>query len=243
MNFRLSRNKRLLTELTLIRLCQLTDKKKNELSEEFALPPIELIPEMHLGQPDVQQTNTTPTQRAGVTNAQPVTTTSQPTAQPTKKNIVTAPPPISISITKPPVKKEETGTRTTVRSQHTEKQDNNFTVDSLEKAWKHFATEIIPEKTHAKNIMLNNLPTIESKHKLKLILDQKLQESSMNEVLYDLISFLRRNLMNDFVELEIIVDTTKENTKVMSPQDKFAKMAESNPALLRLKKEFGLEID
>jgi hypothetical protein len=49
--------------------------------------------------------------------------------------------------------------------------------------------------------------------------------------------------MNDFIEMEISVDTTKENTKVMSPQDKFAKMAESNPALLRLKKEFGLEID
>ncbi|MTK53381.1 DNA polymerase III subunit gamma/tau [Paludibacter sp.] len=243
MNFRLSRNKRLLTELTLIRLCQLTDKKKNELNEDFALPPIELIPEMHLGQPDAQQANAAPIQRAGATIAQPVATTSQPAAQPAKKNIVSAPPPISISITKPPVKKEEAGTRTTVRSQQTEKQDNSFTVDSLEKAWKHFATEVIPEKTHAKNIMLNNLPTTESKHKLKLVLDQILQENSMNEVLYDLTSFLRRNLMNDFVELEIIVDTTKENTKVMSPQDKFAKMAESNPALLRLKKEFGLEID
>ena len=49
--------------------------------------------------------------------------------------------------------------------------------------------------------------------------------------------------MNDFVELEVVVDATKENTKVMSPQDKFSKMAETNPALLRLKKEFGLEID
>ena len=91
--------------------------------------------------------------------------------------------------------------------------------------------------------MLNNLPAIEDKHKLKLVLDQILQENSINEVLHDLLTFLRRNLMNDFIEMEIIVDTTKENTKVMSPQDKFAKMAEANPALLRLKKEFGLEID
>lgn len=194
---------------------------------------------MHLGQPDVQPTHTAPVQRASATNTQPTATP----AQPAKKNIVSAPPPISISITKPPVKKEEPGIRTIVRNQQAEKQDNNFTADSLEKAWKHFATEIIPEKIHAKNIMLNNLPSIESKHKLKLILDQILQENSINEVLYDLTSFLRRNLMNDFIELEIIVDTTKENTKVMSPQDKFAKMAESNPALLRLKKEFGLEID
>jgi len=39
------------------------------------------------------------------------------------------------------------------------------------------------------------------------------------------------------------VDTIKENKKVMSPQDRFAKMTEINPALTRLRKEFGLEID
>ena len=239
LNFRLSRNKRLLTELSLIRLCQLTDKKKNELTVEDSLPPIELIPEMHLGQTTVQQTNTTIQQPA---NARSVIASSQPAAQPAKKPVVTAQPPISISITKSPVLKEPE-VKTVARTRQTEKQDNAFSVDSLEKAWKHFANEVIPEKTHAKNIMLNNVPSIEAKHKLKLVLDQIIQENSIHEVLPDLVDFLRRNLMNDFVELEVVVDATKENTKVMSPQDKFSKMAETNPALLRLKKEFGLEID
>jgi DNA polymerase-3 subunit gamma/tau len=242
LNFRLSRNKRLLTELTLIRLCQLTDKKKNELSEEEILPPIELIPEMHLGQPSVTQSAPAPAQQP-VANKPAAAATATPAAKPAKKNILSAPPPISISITKPFAKQEETVVQATTKVSTTEKQDNPFSADSLEKAWKHFANEEIPEKTHAKNIMLNNLPSIEEKHKLKLVIDQILQENSMNEVLPDLLAFLQRNLMNDFIQMEIIVDTTKENTKVMSPQDKFAKMAEANPALLRLKKEFGLEID
>jgi DNA polymerase-3 subunit gamma/tau len=242
LNFRLSRNKRLLTELTLIRLCQLTDKKKNELSEEDILPPIELIPEMHLGQPAGTQSAPAPAQQP-VAHRVAVSTTETPSAKPVKKNMLSTPPPISISITKPFVQQEKTTEQAPVRALKTEKQDDPFSSDALEKAWKHFANEVIPEKTHAKNIMLNNLPAIEDKHKLKLVLDQILQENSINEVLPDLLAFLRRNLMNDFIEMEIIVDTTKENTKVMSPQDKFAKMAEANPALLRLKKEFGLEID
>jgi DNA polymerase III subunit gamma/tau len=243
LNFRLSRNKRLLTELTLIRLSQLTDKKKNELSEEDILPPIELIPEMHLGQPVVTQVSPAPT-RQPVPNKPTAAAPATPTAKPVKKNMLSTPPPISISITKPFVQQEKTVENTPARAtKMEEKQDNPFSADSLEKAWKHFANEVIPEKTHAKNIMLNNLPAIEDKHKLKLVLDQILQENSINEILSELLAFLRHNLMNDFIKLEIIVDITKENTKVMSPQDKFSKMAESNPALLRLKKEFGLEID
>ncbi len=198
---------------------------------------------MHLGQPAVSQSAPAPAQPP-VAHRVSVSTAETPTAKPVKKNMLSTPPPISISITKPFVEQEKTVEKSPARATKTEeKQDNPFSADSLEKAWKHFANEVIPEKTHAKNIMLNNLPAIEDKHKLKLVLDQILQENSINEVLHDLLTFLRRNLMNDFIEMEIIVDTTKENTKVMSPQDKFAKMAEANPALLRLKKEFGLEID
>jgi DNA polymerase III subunit gamma/tau len=239
LNFRLSRNKRLLTELMLIRLCQLTDKKKNELNEydEFdSLPPISSIPEMHTEQPPVVQQSMAPT---AVT---PVVNEPHSQAAYTKKPTVYAPPPISISISKPIAKENESENQVSVQT--TERKRNQpFTAEELFTYWTRFALEVIPEKTHAKNILLNNQPDIEENGNVRVVIDQIIQQNSLNEIAGQLTQYLSDNLQNDFIELQIEVDTTKENKKVMSPQDRFAKMAEINPALIRLRKEFGLEID
>jgi len=236
LNFRLSRNKRLLTELMLIRLCQLTDKKKNELDEFDELPPIAPIAEMHMEQPTVIEQTIVQTVTKPVLNepASPITNVRKPS--------VYAPPPISISISNPVVKENEP-TSLVVAHTHTSKRNNPFTPKELLVLWTRFANEVIPEKTHAKNIMLNNRPVIEADSKLKIIIDQVIQENSLNEIAGELTKYLSNNLENDNIELLIEVDTIKENKKVMSPQDRFAKMTEINPALTRLRKEFGLEID
>lgn len=242
LNFRVSRNKRLLTELTLIRLCQVTDKKKNELSpENESRPPIELIPEMHTKQEtEVAKAPSKPA-------AQSVSSQNHNRENaPSRKPVIPSQSPISISISNPQPKKEESAASaktvtTTIRS--SEPQNNPFTPEDLHKAWIHFANNVIPEKTHAKNIMLNNLPEIGDNNELKIVLDQIIQQNSINEVLSDLTGFLRYNLKNDKILVLVEVDTAKENNKVMSPQDRFTKMAEANPVLMRLKKEFGLEID
>jgi len=236
LNFRLSRNKRLLTELMLIRLCQLTDKKKNELDEFDELPPIAPIAEMHMEQLTVIEQTIVQTVTKPVLNepASPITNVRKPS--------VYAPPPISISISNPVVKENEP-TSLVVAHTHTSKRNNPFTPKELLVLWTRFANEVIPEKTHAKNIMLNNRPVIEADSKLKIIIDQVIQENSLNEIAGELTKYLSNNLENDNIELLIEVDTIKENKKVMSPQDRFAKMTEINPALTRLRKEFGLEID
>jgi DNA polymerase-3 subunit gamma/tau len=159
-----------------------------------------------------------------------------------RKPSVYAPPPISISISNPVVKENEP-TSLVVAHTHTSKRNNPFTPKELLVLWTRFANEVIPEKTHAKNIMLNNRPVIEADSKLKIIIDQVIQENSLNEIAGELTKYLSNNLENDNIELLIEVDTIKENKKVMSPQDRFAKMTEINPALTRLRKEFGLEID
>jgi DNA polymerase-3 subunit gamma/tau len=234
LNFRLSRNKRLLTELMLIRLCQLTDKKKNEVSEEENLSPIAFIPEMHMEQPPKNKSTTTGTSIN--TTTQP----SSPIANPKKQSAYT-PPPISISINKPIVNEQEA--KTSVDTFVVNNRNTPFTREQLLPLWICFANEVIPEKTHAKNILLNNQPTIENETRLKIVLDQVIQQNALNEIKNQLISYLSDNLQNDYIELLIEVDTAKENTKVMSQQDRFAKMAEINPVLARLRKEFGLEID
>ena len=56
--------------------------------------------------------------------------------------------------------------------------------------------------------------------------------------------YLQRNLKNDKIKLILTIKKIETlEAKAYTSEDKFVKMAEKNSALLKLKDEFGLEIN
>lgn len=70
------------------------------------------------------------------------------------------------------------------------------------------------------------------------------QKEILTAVKQDFLDYVRRELSNNTVSLDIKIDAVPaENTKVYKPSDKFKLLAEKNPSLLELKKRLDLELD
>lgn len=69
------------------------------------------------------------------------------------------------------------------------------------------------------------------------------QREKLNEIKQDMLDFIRKDLSNNGVLIDIRVMQHHQETKAYKPTDKFKMLAEKNPALLELKKRFDLEIE
>ncbi|RRJ89053.1 DNA polymerase III [Flavobacterium macacae] len=59
---------------------------------------------------------------------------------------------------------------------------------------------------------------------------------------HDLLGYLRGKLHNHDIQIEVVVNETVENKFAFTPQDKFNRMNEINPALEVLRRTFDLDI-
>ena len=232
MNFKFSRNKRLLVELMLIRLCQLTDQKKNELIEPAVESPvIEPIAEMHSTVQPVEQKP-----------AQPQRTEQSITEETRRTASQQAPPSISISLKNSGTNQEQQPADALPQKEVT-KRNNSFTINQLQDAWNSFANDVAGDQNYLKNLLLNNQPTFDGTT-IRVELYQTLQEKHIREALPALVPFLSDKLENDFLQIAIEVAESNEPAGgALTPHERYARMLAENPALARLQSAFGLELD
>ena len=217
LNYRISRNKRLLSELLLIQLCQLNSPNENdEAKKKTVIKPIAKKAEETI-QP---LPSVTPT-------AQPVV------VKPIPKNI------ISVSIKNPASQQEEKEQNTTTQQLHVV---TPFSQLDLNTAWKKYA-ETLQEKIHLKNTMLNNLPALKEDYSIEAIVYNPQQEQALNEEATSLMEFLQKELNNSSIQM--IVSITEENTKktAYTDKEKFDLMSSLNENLNTLVNEFKLRLD
>ena len=92
--------------------------------------------------------------------------------------------------------------------------------------------------------MVKRKPEIESDSIISFTVDNVALEKDLIENKTSLLSFLRKNLSNFSLELNVKVEAspvTDENP--YTPSEKFKKLAEKNPLINELKKKFDLEIE
>ena len=120
---------------------------------------------------------------------------------------------------------------------------NSFTQDDLSRVWKQYLTSIEKSNASLHSILLNHPPTVKSENviDIRLLVTQKtVVESEKTE----LISFLRKELKNSFVSINIVViQPEDEPQKAFTATDKFKLMIKKNPVLGEMKTKFGLDLD
>lgn len=245
LNYRASRNKRLLLELTLIQLCQLTTKNGEEDKKKGLIEP---LPDQG-GQPVSAQTHvsvakTSIPQSKVITTQMPVNAPVKmpeiPSASPSAKPISSR-PSMGISLKEIGRKKEEVASNDH-KPQTETVLSTPFDEASLLRYWREFI-DSIGEKVYLKNTMINCIPVLQENFHFEVAVHNPGQQNELTVNSIDILSFLRAKLHNTQIQMRVRIVETNEKHLAYTSTERYEHLLNQNPALARLKDEFNLILD
>jgi DNA polymerase-3 subunit gamma/tau len=240
LDLRTSRNKRLMTELLLIKLCQWNDPSKSlqGTTDQNRIEPIIASTSHPVSNPSQNSIAPQNTNTSGASVNMATASVSTP-APPSNKSVT---PPPSISIYKKVHDDDTFVAENDYKPNEKSKLREPVTLEKLHEAWLLFAHQHLTDKPHIKPYMLNRLPLLDHEV-IQILFDQPIQQKSFNEVSEKLKSFLKEQLKNDFLTFDIKMDETETKDALYTAQDRYVWLSNKNNALSYLRKEFKLEID
>ena len=247
LNYRASRNKRLLLELTLIQLCQLTqvaaDDKKKALIEPIAgtNPSSQAV---NSGKPQQPPQAPSVTAAAG---APQVMRTHMPSSVPapppsTAPNSVRRTArPMGISMKEIGVEKPK---QQTVQQATTNVKEvvTPFDNDSLVREWDNYAATI-DKKVYLKNTMINCKPTLQENYYFEVAVHNPGQQEELINNAIHILPFLRQHLTNSRIQMRVRIVEGNEKHLAYTSTEKLELLMKINPTLGRLRDEFNLTLD
>lgn len=121
--------------------------------------------------------------------------------------------------------------------------EDTFTEAGFQAAWMNFAASVQEKQPNFFATLTARMPEISEGVKILLKVDNLVQEDEVNRRRGEILSFLRKQLNNRNIEMEVNVTTDPGEKRHISPEERYKKMAEKNPAITRLKNQLDLEID
>lgn len=118
-----------------------------------------------------------------------------------------------------------------------------FSQTDFNEVWMKYALTFQEKQPNFFITLTARIPELKGACKLELLVDNAVQQDEVHRRRGDILTFLRKELDNRNIELEVTVNTREEIKVHLSPEVKFRKMAEKNPAINNLKNQLDLEID
>ena len=247
LNYRASRKKRLLLELTLIQLCQLTqvaaDDKKKALIEPIAgtNPASQAV---NSGKPQQPPQAPSVTAAAG---APQVMSTHMPSSVPAPPPSTAPNParktarPMGISMKEIGVEKPK---QQTVQQATTNVKEvvTPFDNDSLVREWDNYAATI-DKKVYLKNTMINCKPTLQENYYFEVAVHNPGQQEELINNAIHILPFLRQHLTNSRIQMRVRIVEGNEKHLAYTSTEKLELLMKINPTLGRLRDEFNLTLD
>ena len=264
LNYRASKNKRLLVELTLIQVAQLTaeeDDGANGRSPKQAIKPIFTQPAAAqqpqataaMPQQTVQpavQTNSTP-QPAATQHSNATTPPATPAAvlmaqgREEKKIPVMKMSGLGVSIKRPHIEEEQRNPSSNPTAAHQAAQpeeDYIFNERDLNYYWQEYAGRMPKEQVAIAKRMQNMRITLINDTTFEAVVDNEIVAKEFTGMIPTLQNYLRTRLKNRKVTMTVRISAPTEKVRAYGRVEKFQMMAQKNSALLQLKEEFGLEL-
>ena len=264
LNYRASKNKRLLVELTLIQVAQITaegDDAASGHSPKQAIKPIftqpapaqqsQAVPVAPRPQASIKSQTapaTTP-----VTNTAATTTNSVPHTTPTaillaqgkeeKKVPVMKMSGLGVSIKRPKAEEETKSTTTTTAQQAAQpEEDYIFNERDVNYYWQEYAGRMPKEQVAIAKRMQNMRVTLLNDTTFEAVVDNEIVSKEFTAMIPHLQEYLRARLKNRKVTMTVRISAPTEKVHAYGRVEKFQMMVQKNDALLQLKNEFGLEL-
>ena len=268
LNYRQSKNKRLLVELTLIQLAQITSEEDDAGNGRGPKQVIKPIFNQQTAPAATQQQPVNQQQPAHVQNVQqPVQqNTSEPQPQygnthtqqqehklpdglkvaQEKKIPVVKGGILGPSIKRRPQHQEETvAQKPEAQIQQVEKEWEDYVVydKDLNYYWREFATRLPKEEAANAGRMMNMSPKLlDDQTTFEVVVDNEMVQKYMQQLAPQIENHLREQLHNRKIRMTVRVSAADENIRAYSHVERFQMMSKKNPNLLKLKEEFGLEL-
>ena len=227
-NYRTARNKRLTVELALVKLTQLGVPQN--------------VPQTAAPQPAPAPAKPAP--KEPITNHQsPITNAPKEPVEQPKAAAPSIPkiPSISLGLGK---KKEEpvTGNPSPVTASPQEESNRPFTADQLRDAWVGLAATHT-EELRLKQLMETYMPQLIEEHIAQIKMPNPWQMKELQKAMPALLRQLRSALHNTNLQINVIQEEFNQEQMAFTAEEKYALMAEQNPALAQLKETLDLQID
>ena len=263
LSYRTSKNKRLLVELTLIQVAQITaegDDVSNGRSPKQVIKPIFTQPAA-AQQP--QATSVTPQSQTASTAAKPQAATATATA--TAKNMPHATPAtillaqgkeekkipvvkmsgLGVSIKRPKAEEEETkNVEATDTKQQAAQPEENYIINErdVNYYWQEYTGCMPKEQIAIAKRMQNMHVTLLNDTTFEAVVDNEIVAKEFTAMAPQLQEYLRTRLKNRQITMTVRISAPTEKVRAYGRVEKFQMMAQKNDALLQLKDEFGLEL-
>ncbi len=114
-----------------------------------------------------------------------------------------------------------------------------FTQEQLNKKWKEFLDQ--KSDRPILTATLSEIPKLSNDYKLKVSIENSVQEDVVRNFKPELISYLRKELRNSKIDLITKIETKKRKRIVYTDSEKFQEMLKKNPELDELKNRFKLD--
>jgi len=242
LNYKISKNQRLLVELTLMQIASITFDGEKKKPSNYIIPATfftsisprlkkEIIPDLK-----VKDDLKIPPK---IVDKEPLASTTQISKPPILKNIKRR----SNSLSLKSIHHKKEIRKNTTDINYDDYPRKPFTESELQTAWKDFQKFLIKkgEKSIA-SILATDIPTCQENFHIQFILPNKLMEDQLKQVKPKLIKFIRESLNNYGISLNIVVNETIEKKFAYTPQEKYNKLLEKNAFLKDLKDTFQLDL-
>ena len=263
LNYRASKNKRLLVELTLIQCAQLTLPDADDVSggrgPKKILKPLFTQQAASTAATQSQpQAKTAAAQTAATAVPQPQGTStagsmnaSRPSPLPQtreeKKIPVFKAGSLGISLSRPlheqqAAEKQEAKAASTAVQNDATYEDYIFNEKDLDYYWREFAAALPKEEKANSARMMNMHPHLLNDTTFEVTVDNDMVEKYMVQLIPSVQNHLRERLHNRKITMTVRVSAPTENIRAYSHVERFQMMSKKNPNLLKLKEALGLEL-
>lgn len=259
-NYRQSNNKRLLVELTLIQVAQIT--QPDDEGESVGRSPKKRIKSLfkkliansrHTEAIQVAATEKHAVTAIAQTKAEPaVTATNETTTSATDTTVYTV---AKSSVNKPAIKIGNIGkTFSNLKKKQEKKQDvedtaiadtgerKEFDDDTLQLQWYAMCSRMPQQMAGLAARMKNVKPVITSLPDIEIVVENKILLDEIIKIKGRIRNTLSIALHNTGITLNIRLAKPEEIKKILSPREMFEAMRAGSPAIERLRKELDLEI-
>ncbi|MBR4311938.1 MAG: DNA polymerase III subunit gamma/tau [Bacteroidaceae bacterium] len=269
LNYRVSKNKRLLVELTLIQLAQLTGEADEIGSGRGPkrLKPLfqKAVAAASASQPNNSKQTPTATPQAGVAAAHvpnanksttiSSTTTTTQTATPTASGTQATTPPTMRVLKRPTFsirgKVVEQRSSTQNAGQATQNtigmakeviEDLPVAEDGVRICWKQFAASLPQEHSALAGRLTNMRPSLVEGLTIQVTIDNRMVATDIQNMRPQLEGYLRKKLQNSKLTIKVVVDETQETRHIYSRVEQFQILEKRYSVLTKLKEALDLDL-
>ncbi len=249
-NYRQSSNKRLLVELTLIEIAQITQpdegpasgRKPRRLKSLFQklmqqTQPSQAAQQVAAVAPKHQE-KPTPAKESEAPKTVPQPTTSYTAAhRPQLKTSVS----LSWNALRNKAKPKSVVTAQQ-ESENAKGEEKKFTQEELGIQWTLMCNRMPKEYSGIASRLKTITPTISEYPQIDVVVENQLVKDQVEQIKTNIVSTLKRDLQNQLITLNIILVEHQEPVQILSRREQFEELEKENPSIKKLRESLDLEL-